>query len=247
MRLGIMQPYFFPYLGYFALIEATDHFVVFDPVQYIRHGWINRNRMLKPGFGEPQYFRVPIAAHRRETLIRDIRIAKGHDWKNRIFRQLQHYARQAPYFSQAISILGDCLAIQTDSIVRLNVHCLEVACQALQIPFEFTYFDEIDGPIQPARHPGDWALHTAGAMRATTYVNPIGGRNIFDPEQFQQHDIELLFLEHSLPHYPQPNDSFVAGLSLLDVLMFNSLAETRALVAQYKTTTARLCTAGADR
>ena len=165
MRLGIMQPYFLPYLGYFALIEATDHFVVFDPVQYIRHGWINRNRVLKPGFEEPQYIRIPVAAHRRESLIRDIRVAQGQDWKNRIFRQLKHYAKRAPYYAQAVSILGDCLAIETDNIVRLNVHCLEVACEALHIEFHYTYFDDISHRVQPAQQPGEWALRTSVTMK----------------------------------------------------------------------------------
>ena len=97
MRLGIMQPYFMPYLGYFSLIKNTDEFILFDTVQFIRHGWIERNRILKPSGGW-QYFQVPIIKENgRETVIKNVRINNSENWKSKILAQLQHYKKKAPY------------------------------------------------------------------------------------------------------------------------------------------------------
>ncbi len=238
MQLAVMQPYFLPYVGYFSLIAATDHFVVFDPVQYIRHGWINRNQILKPDFSTPQYIQVPLAKHSRQTLIRDIKISDSHDWKGKIFRQLQHYKRRAPFFEQASAILEKCLTLTTPSIVALNVHCLTTICEVLEIKFNVSSFDAIQPPIGPTQHPGQWALLISEALHATTYINPLGGRDIFQPVQFDEKGIELKFLENRLANYPQSNESFIPGLSIIDILMFNSLADTREQIFNYKTISA---------
>ena len=244
MRLGIMQPYFFPYLGYFALIEATDRFVILDPVQYIRRGWINRNRILKPGFREPQYVRVPVASHARDTPIRDIRIGEESDWRCRILRQLRHYSRRAPYFAEVSLLVERCLALRTDSLVKLNVHCLQEICNALEIAFDHVRFEDLEIRIDTIELPGDWALQVSLALEATSYVNPIGGRELFDPLRFGQRGIELSFLEHMLPNYCQGNGRFVAGLSIIDVLMFNSIEQTRRMVQAYQLRSNASCVAG---
>ncbi|MGI9517500.1 MAG: WbqC family protein [Pirellulaceae bacterium] len=233
MRLAIMQPYFLPYLGYFSLIAAADHFVVFDPVQYIRHGWINRNRILKPGFAEPQYIKIPLAKHSRGTLIRDIRISLNTDWKARIFAQIQHYKKKAPYFEQAREILESCLEPDTDDIVKFNVHCLKTVCAAVGIEFAYSSFGEIRDEVEQVTHPGEWALHISSALKATTYINPRAGIDIFDQSQFVDRGVELCFLENSLSSYSQRNQEFVAGLSIMDVLMFNSLEETKTHINDY--------------
>ncbi len=227
-----MQPYFLPYLGYFSLIAATDHFVSFDPVQYIRHGWINRNRILKPGFAEPQYIRVPVAKFSRDTIIKEIQISKNADWQGRILGQIQHYKKKAPNFQEAKSVLEKCLAIETESLVDLNVHSLKVICNHLGLHFSCSRFDDIEG-VAPAQHAGEWALNIADALDASTYINPVGGRDIFEPEQFSKRNINLQFLENALSPYSQRNAQFVSGLSILDVLMFNDIENTRKLIDDY--------------
>ncbi|MGB7346541.1 MAG: WbqC family protein [Pirellulaceae bacterium] len=228
MRIAIMQPYFLPYLGYFSLIAASEKFVVFDPVQYIRRGWVNRNRILKPGLTDDQYVAVPVAKHSRDTTIRNIKIAKDSDWKAKLRSQTDHYRKKAPFYHQAREILDACLAIQTESLVELNVHSLATVCQAVGIPFRPIYFVEIQPAIEPPQHAGQWALHIADRLGASSYINPIGGHDIFQRSEFTDKGIELQFLTHQLSPYCQRNNAaFVAGLSILDVLMFNSLDETR--------------------
>ena len=93
MKIGIMQPYFFPYLGYISLIKHTDEFLLFDPVQFIRHGWIERNRILKPGAGW-QYISVPLKKHEQTALIQDVQIDNSQNWREKILAQLGHYKKK---------------------------------------------------------------------------------------------------------------------------------------------------------
>ena len=102
MKLGIMQPYFFPYIGYISLVKHTDEFILFDTVQFIKHGWIERNRILKPTGGW-QYISVPLEKHSLSTLIMDTKIRNNDDWKAKILNQLVHYKRRAPYKKETIS------------------------------------------------------------------------------------------------------------------------------------------------
>ena len=111
MKLALMQPYFFPYLGYFDIINSVDKWVVFDNAQYIRRGWIHRNRILHPRKGW-QYIVVPIKKHSHKTVIKDIMIDNEQNWKRKIIRKLQHYKKKAPYFDETIAFVEDCLAIE---------------------------------------------------------------------------------------------------------------------------------------
>ena len=98
MKLAIMQPYFMPYIGYISLIKNTDQFILFDTVQFIRHGWIERNRILKPNEGW-QYIQVPlIKDNGRDTVIKNVRINNAENWKSKIIAQLQHYKKKAPNY-----------------------------------------------------------------------------------------------------------------------------------------------------
>jgi len=101
MKLGIMQPYFFPYLGHFDLINYCDQWIIFDKIQYIRHGWVNRNRILHPTEGW-QYITVPVKKRSRDTLITDVEVADRSDWKRRIVNQVVHYKKHAPFYQETV-------------------------------------------------------------------------------------------------------------------------------------------------
>src|SRR5687767_9328128 len=108
MKLGIMQPYFFPYIGYFDLIHSVDQWVVFDTPQYIRHGWINRNRILHPTAGW-QHIIAPVRKHHRAAPIGDIRVVEDGGWRALIPRQIEHYRGHAPHFGAVAALVHDCL------------------------------------------------------------------------------------------------------------------------------------------
>jgi hypothetical protein len=231
MKLGIMQPYFFPYLGYYSLIKNTDRWIILDEVQFIRHGWIERNRVLKPAEGW-QYISVPLQKHSRETLIKDIHIKSDEDWKGKIIRQLEHYKKRAPFYAAIIKLVNEALSIQTESLVELNANILAKTCEYLQIPFHVNPFSQMNLNIDPVKHAGEWALNISKALDALEYINPSGGNEIFNNDQFEKQNIKLSFLKNQLLPYNQRRESFEAGLSIIDVMMFNSLSEIKILLNQ---------------
>ena len=214
-----MQPYLFPYLGYFDLINRVDRWVVFDTAQYIRHGWVNRNRILHPTQGW-QYILAPLVKHHREARICDVQIVEGRDWRDRIEGQLQHYRGQAPQFDSTMTLLRECLALPERSLSRLNVELLRKVCAYLGIPFSPGVFSEMGLVLGPIEGPGDWALRIAEALGASEYVNPPGGADLFDREKFAACGIRLTIQEPVAFTYECPGYEFQPGLSIVDVLMW---------------------------
>jgi hypothetical protein len=220
MKLGIMQPYFFPYLGYFDLINYSDRWIAFDTVQYIRHGWVNRNRILHPKEGW-QYIIVPLNKFRRDTVIRDIEVNEDPRWRTRILGQIKHYKKKAPYFRETYQLVEECLAVEEHSLPRLNVAILDKVCRYLGIPFEYEYFSEMELELGPVEGPDDWALCISEAIGATEYVNPAGGIAIFDSSKFEARGIRLSIRNLPSLGYPCTGYEFIPGLSIIDVLMWN--------------------------
>ena len=200
MKLGSMQPYFFPYLGYISLIKHTDKWIVLDTVQYIRHGWINRNRILKPGEGW-QYIIVTIKKHSQKTLIKDIEISNTYEWKSKILRQLEIYNKKALYYNRTIELLSEIFEYETDSISDFNVYALKKTCNFLDIPFNYGILSEMGLKIENVNEPDDWALQEAQKLGAKKYFNPIGGLEFFNREKFRNAGIDISFLKIRLKEY----------------------------------------------
>lgn len=226
MRVSIMQPYFFPYLGYFQLIRNAERFILFDDVQYIRHGWINRNRILKP-FESWQYVVAPLQKHKRDDLIKDIQIKPGREWKEKMLRQLDHYRKKARFYQETMSLLDECFESTELNITRFNGHCLRVICEKLDIPFEIEISSEMNFDYSSVADAGEWALRICEQLDATSYINPTGGKDLFDQDKFNESGIQLSFLSPVLEPYDQRRNEFEPGLSIIDVLMFNGVEGTK--------------------
>ena len=184
MKLAIMQPYFLPYLGYFSLIKQTDKFILLDTVQFIKHGWIERNRILSPN-GEPQYIAIPLEKHSQTTLIKDIRIRNQENWKEKIKAQLVHYKKRAPYYTETMNIMDNILNYETDSIVKMNQYSLKCICDYLGINAVFSIFSEMNLNIEKPCAPDEWALNICKAMGdVNEYWNPTGGATFFDKSKY---------------------------------------------------------------
>lgn len=232
MILGIMQPYFFPYLGYFDLINYSDKWIVFDTVQYIRHGWINRNRILHPNKGW-QYIMTPLKKHNRDIKIKDLEITDDNKWKDKIMGQLNHYRKKAPYFNETTNIVSDCLSEKERSVSRLNVFILDKVCARLGIHFDYDFFSEMDLDLEPVEDPGDWALRISEALGAKEYVNPPGGADLFDEQKFRNSNIKLKIRDIPPLEYSCTGYEFVPGLSIVDVLMWNEPEKIKGYLNKY--------------
>jgi hypothetical protein len=234
MKLAIMQPYFFPYIGYWQLISAVDAFVLLDDVQYIRHGWVNRNRVLKHGGGW-QYIMIPLQKHAVGESIKNIRPNDSEDWKSKILRQLEHYNYRggAPFYGETEALLREIFSkISNENLTGINAIIIRELCRHLEIGTQLMISSEKNFDYRSVSDPGDWALSIAVQMQAQEYINPIGGKDLFDPDKFSSHHVELSFLKSDEITYRNAA-VFEPWLSIVDVLMFNGRKGTQALLPKY--------------
>lgn len=219
--LAIMQPYFLPYLGYFSLIKHTDQWIVMDGVQFIRHGWIERNRILKPTEGW-QYIKVPLEKHHYDIAIKDVKIKNSYNWQDNILKQLEHYKKKAPFYNDVINLLNKVFDKQSNSIVDLNVYALELICKYISIEFNYSIFSQSDIKSIKAKEADEWSLEISKALGIKLYYNPIGGKSFYDKSKYERENINLKFHKLNLQEYKQKLTNFEPGLSIIDVMMFNS-------------------------
>lgn len=219
MKLGVMQPYFFPYIAYFQLIAAVNQGIIFDIAQYSKKSWMNRNRILHPNAGW-QYVSVPVRASHGTPIYAAKMVDRGAALR-RILGQLEHYRYKAPYYCNVIELVSDAFAnCRGDGICELNVRSLEVVCNYLGIRFNWDICSELNLELPAVAHAGQWALAMSVAHGATQYINLPGGRSIFAPDEWQDLGIELLFLEPIPICYETSAYEYIENLSILDVMMW---------------------------
>lgn len=234
MKLAIMQPYFFPYIGYFSLINYSDKWIVFDDIQFIRHGWIERNRILSSS-GDWIYIKVPLKKHKRGTNILNIEIRNDENWKKKFLDQLTFYKKKAPFYNNVINLVNNIFERNFNNISSFNVYSLVKICRYIGIEFNYQLYSDLEFDVRnEIDHPGQWALLISQQLSANEYVNPINGRNLFIKKEFQDFNIKLKFLENNLKSYSQNNQNFIKGLSIIDVLMFNEPKDVLELINNYK-------------
>jgi hypothetical protein len=227
------QPYFLPYLGYFSLIKHADQFILFDTAQFIRHSWIERNRILKPVEGW-QYIQVPLKKHPHDSIIGNIEISNDQNWKDKIAAQLRHYKKTAPYYNDVISLLKEIFLDEYDEIVGLNKALIKNVCSYIGFEANIKVFSEMNLDIEPVSMPDEWALNVCKAINgAVEYRNLPGGMSFYDRRKYEKNNIFLKFQRVNLTEYDQKRPNFEPGLSIIDVMMFNSKGEINHMLDNY--------------
>lgn len=229
MTLGIMQPYFFPYLGYYSLINQSDQFILFDTPQFIRHGWIERNRILKPD-GEPHYIKMPLQKHSRDTPINQIIVNNNLPWKDKILAQLVMYKKKAKYYYQVRKLVEQLFEFESDSVVDWNFHILRGTCDYLEINTPINIFSKMNLEIGEVSAPDEWALEICKTIGSDKYINLPGGKEFFDVKKYQKSNIHLDFLNPLEFDYDQKTKEFVPNLSIIDVMMFNGKGSIKKVI-----------------
>lgn len=222
-----MQPYFFPYLGYFNLIHNVDLFIIYDVVQYLKRGWINRNRILHQDRTGWQYIVVPVLRESQKTAIVDIRVSFESKWREKIIGQLSHYKNKTANAEETIGFVRECLHSETDSISRLNTEILARCSNLLKIDFQYLFCSELDIDLDPARSAEERILDLCEHLGANEYVNLPGGVNLYHKDNFIRRGIKLSFLNLPTFKYQTGEYIFEADLSIIDLLMWNSPEEVK--------------------
>jgi len=220
MNLAIMQPYFLPYVGYFQLVSAVDHFVFYDDAQFIKNGWIERNRYLLDG--QAKWFGVPLAKGRHDARINERHVSASFS-REIVLNKLAFAYRNAPFRVWGLDLVEDLLSQVGPDIARFNGRVLQRLCSILELNTRFSWASDL--VFDDACRGESRVIAIASALGASTYINPVGGMHLYDQRRFNDHGLELRFISPRLHEYRQFAGDFVPALSILDLLMFNSVEQ----------------------
>tara|TARA_B100000700_G_C15055362_1_gene862520 strand:+ start:67 stop:756 length:690 start_codon:yes stop_codon:yes gene_type:complete len=227
MKLAVMQPYLFPYIGYFQLIYASDRFMLYDDVTYIKQGYINRNNILsKHGVTR---FTVPVDGASSNKLICDTSYAKH---SKKALNTIQQSYSKAPFFRSVFPIVQEILESDERSIATMCKKSLEDIFTYLEISKEVHKTSEID--YDRSGSAVDRIITLCGEFNADSYINSAGGRKLYHRSQFESRGLSLRFLEPISFKYPQRSKVFVPNLSIIDMLMNCSPHEVKEYLTYYE-------------
>jgi len=232
MKIAIMQPYIFPYIGYFQMISAVDKFVFYDDVNFIKQGWINRNKILVSGRG--YLFTVPLSKANSFTLIKDTLINNKlyEIWKLKFLQTLSQNYKNAPYFSKIYELIAEVLNSKHNSISDLAIDSIQNVSQYLNLKTHFIISSESYSNRNLERQKRLFDI--CKQEKCSHYINAIGGQELYKKEDFIKEGIQLNFIK-SLPlEYKQFKNQFIPYLSIIDVLMFNSQEEINFLLTKHE-------------
>lgn len=217
-RVAIMQPYFFPYLGYFQLIACVDMFIVYDNIKYTKKGWINRNRLLQNG--KDATFSLPLKGGSDCLDVCQREVAADFN-QGKLLNQFKGAYCGAPYFTQTFPLLEQIVWCNEANLFDFLHHSLLKLCEHLGITTKIKKSSDI--AVDRNLRNQDRVLALCEAVGASSYVNAIGGVDLYSKALFQEKGIELKFIRSKPFEYAQFGDEFVPCLSIIDVMMFNSL------------------------
>lgn len=226
----MMQPYLFPYLGYFQLIAAADVFVLGDDLQYIRSGWVNRNRILNNG--EAKLITFPLKRDRFDMPINQRQLSDTFDDEvSRLINVITQSYAKAPYFAQVMPLLERLLQFPVKNLALYIEHSIREICTYLHIDTPILRGSDLQ--IGSPTDKQDRVLRIVQTFSCERYLNPIGGIELYDPEYFAQNGVCLQFFKMDSIEYRQYTGPFVGNLSIIDVLMFNCVEQVQQRLSCY--------------
>jgi hypothetical protein len=217
--IAIMQPYFFPYIGYFQLIKSVDEFVIYDNIQYTKKGWINRNRILNKD--SDKLFTIPLKKDSDYLNVIDRKLSESWDKdRKKLLNLLYTSYNKAPYFKETYNVAEECLLDTEDNLFTFILNSLNKINNNLDIKTPIITSSNIN--IDHSLKSQDKVIAICKAREATTYVNAIGGVDLYSKETFKLNNIDLKFIKSQPITYSQFGNTFIPWLSIIDVMMFNS-------------------------
>jgi hypothetical protein len=229
-KTAIMQPYFLPYIGYWQLIKSVDEFVVYDNIQYTKKGWFNRNRILDGD--HDRLFTLPLKKDSDYLDVRE-RFLSDDSAKEikRTLQIIQQTYRKAPQFAAAYPVIESCFLYDDRNLFQYIYHSIKMVVEYLGIDTTITVSSTL--AIDHGLKGQDKVLALCKATHADTYINAIGGMELYDKETFAAAGLSLQFIKANPIEYPQLGNTFVPWLSIIDALMFNNVQRTQQLLEEY--------------
>lgn len=225
MKLGIMQPYFIPYIGYWQLMNAVDKYVIYDDVNFIKGGWINRNRILING--EPKYYNIPMLGASSFKKINEVGVNQAELRKGKNLRTLEEAYKSAPYFKDVFSLMEKVFSCEETSLAAFIENSFKIINNYLGITTQLIRSSNLEKDCTLRGQTK--VIEICRLLGATEYYNAIGGQELYSYQDFNENGIKLSFLKTDSLEYKQFGDTFYPNLSILDIMMFNS----RELIQEY--------------
>lgn len=229
-KLAIMQPYFFPYLGYWQMINAVDKFVIYDDVNFIKGGWINRNNTLINGCSH--LFTLPLLEASPYKHINEIKVTNNKKQKQKLLKSFEMSYSKAPYKNKVIALLADVILQKEDNLHLFLKYQFEKVFEYLDIDTEILLSSNIEKTDD--LHAQDRVIDICKRLSTTQYINAIGGQELYSKEDFAKNGIQLNFIKMNEIKYKQFSDKFVPNLSIIDVMMFNSPETIKEMLDDYE-------------
>lgn len=227
-KVGIMQPYFFPYIGYFQLLNHVDQFVIYDNIKYTKKGWINRNRILVNG--EAQYISIPLKKDsdflnvNQRFLSDDFNVEK-----NKILNKIKGAYRKAPQFNSVLPLIEDIFNFNDNNLFNYIFNSIKSITAFLDIKTQLIISSTLDLNSELYKSE-EKVIEICKELNATDYINPIGGVELYDKKRFEKEGINLNFIRTEGVEYNQFGNDFIPHLSIIDVLMFNELDTVKYMI-----------------
>lgn len=241
MKLAASQPYFFPYIGYFQLIKAVDKFILYDHLSYIRHGWIERNRIAMPDSKE-LFIKVPLKKRSPNKLIREIEIDNSLPWQTKLLKQLRCNYMRKPFFSEIYPFVENLLTKEYDRLTDFNCDTIAAIASLLNIQTTIVCggddYLSVEDELKMKKHSCETKTQRIVLLcrkeNADTYVNAIGGQLLYSKEEFEKQGIHLLFLRTDKYARCGSAECPTPYLSVIDVLFNYGVNGTKDLLGCYE-------------
>lgn len=226
-----MQPYIFPYIGYFQLVNYVDVFVFYDDVNFIKRGWVNRNQILVNS--KSNLFSVPLVKASQNKMINETKLEKNIKWLEQFYSTLKFNYNKAPYFEQTFDLITNIFKNPHITISDLAIDSIQEISNYLGIS---TVFENSSDKYSQTKgmDKADRLIKISQLCGATEYINPLGGLELYDKVYFKRKGVKLFFMKSEFLAYQQNSKSFIEGLSIIDVLMHNSKEEVLKMLNLYK-------------
>jgi hypothetical protein len=229
MKVGIMQPYFFPYIGYWQLINVVDKFVIYDDVNFIKGGWINRNRIILNN--EVKMVNIKMKGASSNRLINEIELANDEVYNKKLLKTIENSYIKSPYFDSVYPLIWNIINNEEYKLSKFLEYLIQQICKYLSINTEIVISSEINKNNNLKGQ--DKVLAICKELKADVYINAFGGVELYSKEVFLENGMELNFIKSKPIHYRQFNNEFVPWLSIIDVLMFNDIEKVKHMLKEY--------------
>lgn len=252
MRLGMMQPYFFPYLGYYQGILAVDKYILYDNLNYIKEGWMNKNRYLVVD-QKPTYFIVRVKEKSSYKKINEIELVEGEYWRKKILKSIFYNYKNSPFFDEVYPIVEGVVKAPVRYLTNLNAKSIIAVCKYLDIETEIVTDTKKYCHLENRLKHGDKnvssrfpsiqlekseekvirIIEVCHREGADTFINTVAGQDLYEKKEFEKNGIDLFFLKTKDFRYPQLADQFYPNLSIIDVLMNCGKEGTKELLREH--------------